>query len=315
MRSEYASCVHAHPTTQNRTWTAVGRARRPPGARFVAHGRVQPSGCCCCSPSAYELEALEFQARILPEGRECPAAPQHPGQSPLGLIGGVRLHRAPTPPGPDVGQHADEAVDFRGALAPRTEDQAAHGVVGAEFVFHWPGGSGGCPAALPVQGPRFVRILPGESPCATGDRLTPFPGRRVRRGPVMQHLELEQNLPLWPVQRQVEEEVRHQPLAFASRHVGCQRTAVLWHARGEQAVDLDPAARAHLFGVLEDAPLQGVVLGAPTVAGSGAVVKEAPWRSSTCLVSAMRWPTRGPHAGLGKPKYQVATSANSGLLK
>ena len=42
--------------------------------------------------------------------------------------------------------------------------------------------------------------------------------------------------------------------------------AVLWHARGEQAVDLDPAARAHLFGVLEDAPLQGIVLGAPTVA-------------------------------------------------
>ena len=65
--------------------------------------------------------------RVLPEGRECPAAPQHPGQSPLGLIGGAGLHRAPMTPCPGVGQHADEAVDFRGALAPRTEDQAAHG--------------------------------------------------------------------------------------------------------------------------------------------------------------------------------------------
>ena len=31
----------------------------------------------------------------------------------------------------------------------------------------------------------------------------------------MQRLELEQNFLLWPVQRQVEEAVRHLPLAFA----------------------------------------------------------------------------------------------------
>ena len=35
---------------------------------------------------------------------------------------------------------------------------------------------------------------------ATGDCLTPLPERRVRRGPVMQCLELEQNLLPWPVQ-------------------------------------------------------------------------------------------------------------------
>ena len=182
MRPENASCARAHSAAQNRTRTAVGRARRPPGARFIAYGRVQPSSCCCCcSPSAYELEALEFQARVLPESHDCPAAPQHPGQSSLRLIGGAGLHRAPMTPGPDVGQHANEAVDFRGALAPRTSDQATHGVVGAEFVFHWPGGSDGCPAAFPVQGARFVRILPGKNPRVTGDCLTPLPGRRVRR--------------------------------------------------------------------------------------------------------------------------------------
>ena len=90
---------------------------------------MEPSGGCWCSPSACEFEVLQLQAGVLPEGRQCAAAPQHPGKSCLGLIGGVCLHRTPKPPGPDVGQHADEAGDFRGAIAPRTEDQAAHGVI------------------------------------------------------------------------------------------------------------------------------------------------------------------------------------------
>ena len=88
------------------------------GARFVTHGRVEPSGSCCFGISAYELEALQLQTGVLPEGSECPAAPQQPGKSPSSLICGACLLRTRVSPGPDVGQHPDEAVDFRENLAP-----------------------------------------------------------------------------------------------------------------------------------------------------------------------------------------------------
>ena len=35
--------------------------------------------------------------------------------------------------------------------APRTGDQAAHGVVRTEFALHWPGGFGGCHATFCLQ--------------------------------------------------------------------------------------------------------------------------------------------------------------------